>query len=253
MDFVIEDGYLSEYNGTEENVVIPDGVIEIGNTPFQKNKTLKSVTIPESVEYIIDDAFKGCKNLTDIIMKNSNIVEIGSFAFDGCKNLENFPMPDKLEKICDFVFRNCVKLNDIRIPASVRKIEARAFEKTGYYNNPDNWVDGALYIDNCLVNADRNALPSEYTVKDGTRIIAEDAFKDCNNLESVIIPNSVSELVAFTFFRCMSLKSIIIPNSVTEISSYAFSRCCPDVTIYTPKDSYAQKYAEEYNIKFCNI
>ncbi len=59
MAFVIESGYLLRYYGSEENVVIPDGVIEIGNTPFQKNKALKSVTIPESVEFIIDDAFKG--------------------------------------------------------------------------------------------------------------------------------------------------------------------------------------------------
>lgn len=38
-------------------------------------------------------------------------------------------------------------------------------------------------------------------------------------------------------------------NSVTSIGDYAF-KYCDDLTIHGQKDSYAQEYAEEYNIPF---
>lgn len=87
-----------------------------------------------------------------------------------------------------------------------------------------------------------------YSVKEGTRIICDDAFfkcssltsivisnsvvsigdnafKGCNSLSNVVIPNSVTTIEAGAFWDCSSLTSIVIPNSVVSIGGSAFSGC----------------------------
>ena len=64
-DFVIEDGVLKKYTGSDTHVVIPDGVKEIGYEAFRYKK-MTGVTIPASVETIGTSAFEDCYQLTDI-------------------------------------------------------------------------------------------------------------------------------------------------------------------------------------------
>lgn len=42
-DFVIENGVLTKYNGSNENVVIPDGVTEIGSRAFARIMVYQTV------------------------------------------------------------------------------------------------------------------------------------------------------------------------------------------------------------------
>ena len=60
---------------------------------------------------------------------------------------------------------------------------------------------------------------------EGYNVIEEGAFKHCEFLTSVIIPNSVTSIGDFAFVGCKSLTSVTIPNSVTNIGKYAFSWC----------------------------
>ena len=55
--------------------------------------------------------------------------------------------------------------------------------------------------------------------------IGYNAFYDCTDLTSVIIPNSVTEIDGLAFYGCKGLTSITIPNSVTEIGGRAFDSC----------------------------
>ncbi len=50
-------------------------------------------------------------------------------------------------------------------------------------------------------------------------------FKECESLQSVIIPNSVTSIGDYAFSLCQSLQSVTIPNSVTCIGNHAFSGC----------------------------
>ena len=56
-------------------------------------------------------------------------------------------------------------------------------------------------------------------------IIGVEAFCDCKNITSIIIPNSVTNIGERAFSRCSNLTSIIIPNSVTSIGDGAFYGC----------------------------
>ena len=97
------------------------------------------------------------------------------------------------------------------------------------------WKDqfGALY------SIDRKRLMigsdiKEYSVMDGTKVICDNAFENCKNLCSVIIPDSVVEIGACAFAECNKLVSIIIPNRITEIDGYTFSGCTSLVKIVFP-------------------
>ena len=66
-DFKIADGVLEEYTGPGGEVVIPEGVTEIGDWTFSNCESLTSIQIPATVTYIAESAFTGCKNLSVII------------------------------------------------------------------------------------------------------------------------------------------------------------------------------------------
>lgn len=58
------------------------------------------------------------------------------------------------------------------------------------------------------------------------------AFSGCSSLTSIEIPNSVAEIVNYTFENCSSLTSVVIPNSVTYIGASAFAGCSSLTTIF---------------------
>ena len=63
-----------------------------------------------------------------------------------------------------------------------------------------------------------------YSVKEGTRIICNNAFAGCS-LSNIAIPDSVTAIGDFAFSGCSSLSNIVIPDSVTDIGYGAFSGC----------------------------
>ena len=61
--------------------------------------------------------------------------------------------------------------------------------------------------------------------------ITESAFKNCDSIISITIPNSVTSVGSSAFTVCDSLKSITIPSSVTSIGKYIFSSGVKSVII----------------------
>ena len=63
--------------------------------------------------------------------------------------------------------------------------------------------------------------------------VTDFGFRDCTNLTSVVIPDSVTKLGIYAFYNCGGLTNVVIPNSVTEIGTYAFYDCrkLPSVVI----------------------
>ena len=120
-----------KYNGAAADVTIPSRyqgkpVTMIGHAAFF-NSAVTSVTIPDSVTSISDEAFINCPKLTNISIPNS-VTFIGFSAFNSCTSLKSITLPSSLSTIQSYAFYNCGNLKTIRIPVSVTSIGNYAFD-----------------------------------------------------------------------------------------------------------------------------
>lgn len=82
-DFIIDDGVLDKYTGSGGEVVVPNGVEEIGYYCFHNRKDITKVVLPKSVNLIDEGAFFGCNNLKQILVKGKTLDEAKKmFEFD---------------------------------------------------------------------------------------------------------------------------------------------------------------------------
>jgi hypothetical protein len=221
-DFVIENGMLVKYNGTDADVVIPEGVTSIGKSAFFWCKSLQSVTIPEGVTRIGDSAFNGCSRLQSVTIPKG-VTSIGNSAFYWCSSLQNVTIPAGVTSIGKRAFDECKSLQSVTIPDSVTSIGSWAFSNTAwYYAQPD----GLVYAGK-VVYGYKGEMPENTSVKlnEGTTGIADSAFNGCNSLKSVTIPESVTSIGDWAFCECRSLQSVTIPNNATTIGAKAFGGC----------------------------
>lgn len=119
------------YKGTAADVTIPSRykgkpVTMIDHLAFH-DSAVTSVTIPDSVTAIPDDAFSYCSQLTNISIPNS-VTFIGFSAFNSCTSLKSITLPSSLSTIQSYAFYNCGNLKTIRIPVSVTSIGNCAFD-----------------------------------------------------------------------------------------------------------------------------
>ena len=241
------------------SITIPDSVTSIDNSAFSRCSSLTSITIPKSVTSIGVNTFYGCTALTEINVGSENanyssengvlfnkekttlkcypagkteteytipdsVTSIDYGAFSSCKSLASITIPDSITSIGNNAFSNCESLASITVPDNVTRICYGAFSDTAYYNDKLNWENGILYIGNHLIEA-KDDISGSVSIKQGTKLIADSAFEDCELIESVMIPNSVTEIGRSAFYMCTSLKNILIPDSVKTISPEMFTWC----------------------------
>ncbi len=116
--------WYNDYKSTITNVVINNGVTNVGSHFVYNSTNLKTVTIPEGITYIGDSAFANA-NLSSISIPNS-VERIEGNAFYGNKNLSNISLGSGVTSIGMSAFYNH-KLASLSIPASVRTIGESAF------------------------------------------------------------------------------------------------------------------------------
>ena len=180
-----------------------------------------SYSIKNGTSVIADGAFAGCE--ANQVTLASQTATIGNNAFKDCQNLSQIRFSSNLEYIGKSAFENCTSLINITLPEKEIQMYASAFYNTGYYNNAENWNNGALYYGTMVIGVDENA--SKIEIAEGTTKIIAEALRD---------------------------KDVVIPTSVTDISPEAFTHK-ENVTIYGYGGTYAQEYATTYNIKFIDL
>ncbi len=126
-DFTIENSVLTRYTGPGGDVVIPEGITEIGDWAFSNCTGLTSVTIPEGVTEIGGSVFYGCTSLSSVTIPEG-VTEIRSWSFFGCTDLTSVIIPEGVTKIGGCAFGGCTNLQSVMIPESVMEIGEVAFQ-----------------------------------------------------------------------------------------------------------------------------
>lgn len=230
--FIIKDGKLLYYIGTEAEIKIPKGVTSIADKAFMGCEFLKKIEIPDTVTDIGNLAFYNCKNLESINIPD-NVTSIKIMAFGRCTGLKEVQLSQNLEKLEFFVFTHCSNLEKLNIPKKIKVIndigENLASLKSinvDATNKNFSSIDGVLYNKNQekIIQYPMGRDDKKYTIPNIVKEIGKSAFEN-SNIEKIIIPKSIKKINKHAFFACKKLKSVEIPNSVEEMGDCVFANC----------------------------
>ena len=220
-------------------VILEDGVTSIGNYAFYNCSALTEISIPDSVLRIGRNAFESCTSLTEIMIPGS-VTSIGSNAFESCISLTSLSIPEGVVTIGENAFISCTGLTTVTIPASVESIGNSAFRYciSLVSFNVDSGNSYYCSIDDVLFDLTVTTLiqyPGQksdtvYTIPDTVTTIEDYAFYKAEHLTEVIFPDSVTTIEQCAFFRS-GLVQVTVGDGVTEIGGGAFSDCYSLVSI----------------------
>lgn len=241
-DVVIPDGIVSidsrVFAGRDDitSITIPDSVTRIGQQAFA-GTGLTSITIPDSVTEFSDSVFKGCTELTYVAL-GSGVRSISEFLFCDCTGLEQFTVPDGCISIEEWAFHGCDNLTVLTIPASVTSIgnyigagnlsaivgQAGSYAETYAGKKGYNFYEGSVpqeELDHIAAGlVIRQGVLTQYTGPGG----------------QVRIPEGVTAIREGVFDHCDTLTGVVLPESLTSIGNWAF-RECTGLTSLTIPDS----------------
>lgn len=184
-------GFESEY---ERNLVIPEGVYGIQREAFKGYYCLETITFPNSLQVIGQDAFYQCSSLRKICLP-SNVTRIPKSyvygAFGKCLQLVEVDLSNtKLEVLPSHLFDGCRKLQKVILPPSLKKIEKDCF----------------LWCENLTSLEFNNGL-----------VVIEENFEYLKNLSVINLPDTVVHIEDMSSFRYEHIKSIILSKQQLEM------------------------------------
>ena len=222
------------------SITLPNSIISIGNCAFWNCRFLTSVAIPSSVTSIGSSAFSSCSNLTSVKVDIDSPLSINYSTFTNRANATLYvPYGSKAAYQAANYWQD---FKEIVEPAIVDFADANV--KALCVANWDTDNDGELSEEEAAavtslgsVFKGNTSITSfnELQYFTGLTGISYDAFSECSNLTSIIIPNGVTYIGDRAFYRCSSLTSVTIPNSVEGINWYAFSQCSSLISITIPE------------------
>ena len=189
---------------TVGEIAIPEGVTEILSKAFEGCRGVTSVSLPGTVKYVGDYAFRNCPALKGIRVDKENPVifsddgllfirntEQGDVWLDVCPGGKTgmVTIPEGVTAVSPHAFSNCMGITDVRFPETVWGIGWNAFE-------------------NCT--GLRKVILTE-----GLKVIRQEAFAGCRSLERVYLPESLRNLSNRAFPDCSA--EVVLPESMSVL------------------------------------
>lgn len=207
---------------------LPASLTSIGMNVFGGCYSLESIAVAEGntiyhsagnclIETNSGTVVLGCKKSE--IPDDGSVVCVGNSAFACLPNLTQINLPDGLLIIGDSAFIGCTSLKNITLPESLLIIEPYAFQDSGLESItiPDGVAVDAVAFAGC------QSL-SEVILSDGVTV-KNDTFFNCISLKKLVFPGSVTAIPENVCQYCQELESVTIASTVTEIGGQAFYGC----------------------------
>jgi hypothetical protein len=155
-------------------------------------------TVCESVQFIGENAFENCTDLTSITLPKQ-LLGIGAFAFAECERLEKIEIPERVQSIGLYAFFACRALRFARLPQDLRALGDKLFA-------------------NC------DAL-EEVILPTQLQEVPFGCFERCDSLKEVALPETLQVIETYAFLECSALTTLALPNTLKGIGSGAISGC----------------------------
>ena len=262
-----------------ESVIIPEQyngkiVSEIGEKAFAGCDRIKNVRVnrewDQETMIIRQSAFEGCIHLRKVVL--NRVLKVEKNAFRNCPQLSECVYISINNLFIDggeFIERDafdpdnkvCVYLGD----------ESNNFKGNDQYFLAGLWDEDYVFEENGVtyvcyapnMTGDMEGISREH---EGTRIldvqdeletvfvkdtnvtgVGRKAFYGSEKIKVVKLGSQNRYIEAKAFFDCENLERIYIPDTTNDIADDAFDGC-NSLVIYTPKGSYAEKFARKHNI-----
>lgn len=164
-----------------------------------------TITIPEGIVAIKQNAFKGCKDITNVVFPKT-LKRIGSCAFEGCESLKSVQIAKCVKYIGQGAFKGCRRVESADIPSSIEEL-------------PDSMFEGCI------------SLTDVKMAEDGLKVIGDYCFKMCISLKKITIPRSVISM-GRAFTECWNLKTVIMKTNKIGVNKGVFAGCGEDITVH---------------------
>ena len=192
---------------------------------FEETK-LTTINFGNNVKAIPSSLVKSCKELKSITLSDS-ITKIGEEAFAHCTNLESVKMSDNITEIGDKAFYDCPNITELTIPKKVTELNANVFPKnltTVYYNAENCTFKGLVKssAEDTYYSPFYHTNVNKVVLGNTVKRIPNYFFSNVNFLETVILPDSVTE-IGKESFRASSIKNVVLPASLIIIEERAFA------------------------------
>ena len=206
---------LTKYIGNDADIVLPASCngenYVIGANVFSGNTNITSITVPNSVTAIAEDAFLDCTSLTavyindlaawckiDFANPNANPTNVAHNLYLNGELITDLVIPSNITVIKNHTFRGCSAITNVTMHDGITALGQYSF----------NTCTGLTSVE----------LPSCITA------VSRGLFSGCSNLNKVVIPEGVETIEYSAFYGC-AMEGIIIPMSITTIADNAFNFC----------------------------
>lgn len=198
---------------------------EIPWTAFRDKKSLSTLSLPEGITKISQEAFSGCESLTGSLIIPEGVTSIETCAFAECKSLSGqLYLPTTLKRIGVSAFLYCDFCCELNLPAALESIGGGAFgDCTGFY--------GELHLPEALTVIEYwsfkgTNFSGSLRIPNGVTIIEGEAFRDCKNLDGTLILNdNITSIEQNAFRGCRFHGGLRLPKSLEYLYPGAFWGC----------------------------
>ena len=175
-------------------------VIAVGDKAFKGCKNLTAIVLPKTIDRVYRSAFDG----TGIMLNKANWAEgclwIDSILIATDKSIKpRFAVPEGTRLIAAGAFQGNKTVVRVELPSCISRIDHETFR-------------------DCK-NLQKVVIPASVTS------IGDSAFEGCTLFTSFDIPDGVTEIGAGTFKDCTLLAAVDYPPTVTSIGDNAFENC----------------------------